>query len=84
MQITSAATREAPRLDRLDAVSAMARCARCHHWRECRPLPEARGWLCVRRCYPAVLRMQGVRRLAKAVQGSDSGIRAPATRVGST
>ena len=39
----------------------MARCARCGHWRECRPLPEARGWLCVRRCYPGALRRQGVR-----------------------
>ena len=82
MQVASPEARQALGSDGLGAVSAMARCSRCHHWRECRPFPEARGWLCVRRCYPAALRMQGARRLLRAVQGSDSVTSATATQVG--
>jgi len=59
MQAIPPGGRQAPRSDGLGAISAMARCARCHHWRECRPLPETRGWLCVKRCYPSALRRQG-------------------------
>ena len=56
MQATSLGGRQALRLDSLGAIFAMARCARCHHWRECRPLPEARRWL--KRCDPSALRRQ--------------------------
>ena len=58
MQATSFGGRQALRLDNLAAIFAMTRCARCDHWRECRPLPEVRGWLCVKRCYPSALRRQ--------------------------
>jgi hypothetical protein len=68
MQAAFPRARRALRSSSLDPVSAMARCARCGHWRECRPLPEARGWLCVKRCYASALRMRGARRLLRAVE----------------
>ena len=84
MQATSLGVRQTPKLENLYPVSAMARCVRCRKWRECRPLPEARGWLCVKRCYPSALKTEGARRLLEAVQGSDSENGATAMRVGQT
>ena len=82
MQSTSFEARQAPTREDFGCVSAMTRCAHCHKWRECRPLPEVRGWLCVKRCYPSALKTQRARRLLEAVRGSNGENGATAMRVG--